>query len=214
VLAINDRSWEEYLAGQSSNFRQQVRRRERRLYDRYDVTVRLADERTFGDDMETLFALHAARWRDGGSAAFAGSRKAFHREFASLALARGWLRLWILELDGRPAAAWYGFRFGGSEWYYQSGRDPALDTESVGFVLMSHTIRAAMQDGMSEYRFLLGDERYKGRFASDDRGEVTVLAPTRPLGSVALRAALARRSVRRAAKWLLGSPPRAAASAT
>jgi CelD/BcsL family acetyltransferase involved in cellulose biosynthesis len=79
---------------------------------------------------------------------------------------------------------------------------------------MSHTIRAAMHDGMSEYRFLLGDERYKGRFATDDKGEVTVVAPTRPLGSVALRAALARRSARRAVQGLLGSPPRAAAPAT
>ncbi len=212
VLAINGVSWEEYLSSRSGNFRQQVRRRERRLHEHYQVTVRLADEASVTTDMETLFRLHAARWREGGSAAFAGPRKAFHREFAGIALARGWLRLWVLELDGRPAAAWYGFRYGGAEWYYQSGRDPDLDAESVGFVLMSHTIRAAMQDGMDEYRFLLGDERYKGRFASHDPGEVTVVAPTRPLGSVALRAALARRRARRAVSAVAGSGRRTAAA--
>jgi CelD/BcsL family acetyltransferase involved in cellulose biosynthesis len=205
VLPIAGTSWEEYLASRSSNFRQQVRRRERRLRRGHDVSFRLADERSLDDDMETLFALHAARWSAGGSAAFAGSRKAFHREFSRSALARGWLRLWILELDGRAAAAWYGFRYGGVEWYYQSGRDPALDAESVGFVLMSHTIRAAIEDGMREYRFLLGDERYKGRFTGDDPGEVTVVAPTRPLGSLALRAALARRRSRRVLSRLIQS---------
>jgi CelD/BcsL family acetyltransferase involved in cellulose biosynthesis len=197
VLDISGASWDEYLATRSSNFRQQVRRRERRLYERHDVTLRLADARSLASDMETLFALHADRWRDGGSTAFCGRRKDFHREFAKLALARGWLRLWILELDGAPAAAWYGFRYGDAEWFYQSGRDPALDAESVGFVLMAHTIRAAVEDGMSKYRFLLGHEPYKGRFASGDNGEVTIVAPTRPLGTVALRAALARRRMRR-----------------
>ena len=31
-----------------------------------------------------------------------------HRELAFEALAQGWLRLWLLELDGEPAAAYYG----------------------------------------------------------------------------------------------------------
>jgi CelD/BcsL family acetyltransferase involved in cellulose biosynthesis len=212
VLAINGASWEEYLASRSSNFRQQVRRRERRLHERHQVAVRLADESSAAADMEVLFKLHEARWRAGGSTAFVGPRKAFHREFAQIALERGWLRLWVLELDGKAAAAWYGFRYGGAEWFYQSGRDPALDAESVGFVLMSHTIRAAIEDGMNEYRFLLGDEPYKSRFASHDPGEITVVAPTRPLGSVVLRAALTRRRARRAMKLLAANGPRAAAA--
>ena len=73
-----------------------------------------------------------------------------------------------MEVDGSPAAAWYGIRFGGAESYYQAGRDPALDDLSPGFVLLAHTIRSAFEDGMREYRFLLGDEPFKGRFAEDD----------------------------------------------
>ena len=116
-----------------------------------------------------LFALHrAARGRADSS--FAGAAAAFHREFAAYALAHGWLRLWFLELDGRPRAAWYGFRFAGVESYYQAGRDPECRDASVGFVLLAHSIRAALDDGIREYRFLRGDEPYKYRFAESDPG--------------------------------------------
>ncbi len=74
------------------------------------------------DDLTVLFALHRARWGEGSPFL---RFEAFHREFAAVALERGWLRLWFLELDDRPAAAWYGFRFAGVESYYQAGRDPS-----------------------------------------------------------------------------------------
>lgn len=204
VLRFDGGSWEDYLKARSRNFRQQVRRRERRLHERHDVRLRLADEHTVSQDLETLFELHGARW-NGESDAFAGRRKDFHRDFASVAEQRGWLRLWVLELDGQPAAAWYGFRYGGAEWYYQSGRDPGYDDEAVGFVLLVHTIRSTSEDGVGEYRFLLGDESYKQRFTSEDPGDLTVLAPTGALGRAALALAGARRSARAALTMLRGA---------
>lgn len=198
VLRIGGASWDQYLGSRSRNFRQQVRRRERRLRERHEVRLRLADRSSLRQDMETLFRLHAARWRERPSSAFAGPRRDFHLEFAQLALERGWLRLWLLELDGRPAAAWHGFRFGGAEWYYQSGRTPEHDDEAVGFVLLAHTVRCAIEDGMREYRFLLGDEPYKLRFTSDDPGDSTVLAPIGALGRLVLGVAAGRRAARAA----------------
>jgi CelD/BcsL family acetyltransferase involved in cellulose biosynthesis len=164
--------WEPYLAGRSANFRQQVRGRERRLARAHAVAFRLADDPSrLDDDLALLFGLHAARW--GAESPFLSWRE-FHVEFARVALERGWLRLWFLELDGRPAAAWYGFRFGRVESYYQAGRDLAHGDASVGFVLIAHTIREAAGDGMREYRFLRGGEPFKSRFADADPGLETV----------------------------------------
>ena len=168
VVAI-DRGWDAYLAGRSANFRQQVRRKERDLR-RHGARFRLTESPDrLQADMDTLFALHRARWQNGDSS-FGSDTEPFHREFARLALERGWLRLWILELDGAPAAAWYGFRFGNAESYYQAGRDPRWDRASVGFVLLAHTIREAAGDGMREYRLLDGGEPFKYRFATSDPG--------------------------------------------
>ena len=195
VLRAEGRSWDEFVASRSRNFRQQVRARERRLAERHALRYRLADELSFEDDFETLVRLHELRW-GGVTSVFAGRGRSFQRDAARALLASGRLRLWILEVDGEPAAAWEGFRMGGAEWYYQSGRDPGLDSESPAFVLLCHTIREALADGMGEYRFLLGGEAYKDRFANADPGLVSLAVAASPLGRVALRANAARRRVR------------------
>lgn len=189
VLHDDGDGWDGFLASRSANFRQQVGKRERRLARRHDLHYRLADDPArLGEDLDTLFALHAGRW-PGRSSAFAGVREAFHREFAARALERGWLRLWFLELDGRPVAAWYGFRFGDAESAYQTGRDPAFDHASVGFVLYAQTIRAAFADGVAEYRFLRGDDEYKLRFTSEDHPLETVALASSTRGQALLAAA-------------------------
>lgn len=175
LLRTEGMDWEAFLATRSPNFRQQARRRERRLVRGHRLELRLAaDASRVSHDLELMLRLHCARWA-GSSTSFTGERASFHRAFAPKALARGWLRLWIAELDGRPAAAWYGFRYGGADWYYQAGRDPRYDELSVGFVLMAHTIREALDHGVAEYRLLRGDETYKQRFANDDAPVETVM---------------------------------------
>ena len=188
TLAIGGQSWDEFLASKSKNFRDQVRRRERKLAKRHELSFRLSDAARLQDDMTTLLRLHSARWED-ASAAFSPELEAFHRDFASVALERGWLRLWLAEVDGEPVAAWYGLRYAGCECFYQSGRDPAWDEHSVGFVLLAHTIRSAFEDGMLEYRFLRGGDAYKGRFADGDPGVDTVLVGRGSLGRPAVAAA-------------------------
>jgi len=175
--------FDEFLAGRSSNFRSQVRRFERRLVHRYRVRYRLSDSRTLDADLDHLFRLHEAGF--GARSAFGGRRTAFHRAFAYRALERGWLRLWLLELDDRPAAAYYGFRFGDAESFYQSGRDPEFRRESVGLVLMVHVIRSAFKDGLHEFAFLRGQEPYKYRFATEDHGLENVCLVRGPAAAAA-----------------------------
>ena len=189
VVSLDVTNWDDFLAARSSNFRQQLRGAERRLQKRGAV-YRLATADTLEHDLDTLFRLHRERWP--GSPWFTPA-EAFHRDFAAVALDRGWLRLWTLELDGQPAASWLGYRFAGVESYYQAGRDPSLQRERVGFVLLAHTIREALQDGMSEYRLLRGDEAFKSRFATSDPGLETLARPRGLLGRVALALRTARR---------------------
>lgn len=195
TLMIGGRSFDEFLASRSGNFRQQIGRRDRKLRREHDVELRLSDAEHLDADLDTLFRLHDERWNEGESTALSGTRERFHRDFARLALERGWLRLWVLTADGEPRAVWYGFRFARMDWYYQSGRDPAWERQSVGFVLLAHTIRQAFDDGMLEYRLLRGGEEYKGRFASDDHGLETLALPRGVAGRGALLAARAAASL-------------------
>ena len=81
VLRADGRSWDEFLASRSRNFRQQVRARERRLAERHTLRYRLADEHSFDGDFETLVRLHELRW-GGTTAVFAGRGHAFQRDAA------------------------------------------------------------------------------------------------------------------------------------
>ena len=185
-LAIETTDWDEFLNARSSNFRQQVRKFERRLVRDHGLRFRLADDPERLDrDMTSLFELHDARW-GARTTAFPQSLKPFHRELAALALEQGFLRLVFAELEGRPAAVWYGFRLGGADWFYQQGRDPAWARSSVAFVLTAHTIREAVTAGISRYRFLLGGEDYKARFATSEPEVETLAIPRGSRGQAAI----------------------------
>jgi CelD/BcsL family acetyltransferase involved in cellulose biosynthesis len=192
VVDLEGLDWDAYLATRSSNFRSQVRRKERKLVREADLTFRLCDDpNRLQQDLDSLFRLHRARWQGTDSGALAGPREGFHREFAPLALERGWLRLWLAEAKGEPVAAFYGFRFGDADSYYQLGRDPEWDRYSVGLVLLAHTVRDATEADRREYRFLRGDEDYKGRFATADLGLDTVALSHGAIGRTAVAAAKA-----------------------
>jgi CelD/BcsL family acetyltransferase involved in cellulose biosynthesis len=198
IVEAPEGGFEGFLQSRSRNFRSQVRRKERALLER-GLSYRLGDDPArLEDDIRTLAELHHARWAGERSGAFAPARVEFHLDFARTALERGWLRLWLAEIDGKAVAAWYGFRFGSAEWYYQSGRDPEWDRDSVGLVLLAHTIRAAFDDGLTTYRLLRGGEPYKDRFATSDPGLETVVAGRGPLGALAERSSGVALRLRRA----------------
>jgi CelD/BcsL family acetyltransferase involved in cellulose biosynthesis len=205
VLELTARNWEEFLRGRSAHMRRKFRGTQRRLEREHAVHYRLVDDpEALPGALDVLFDLHRTRWGDQAAREFAGS-EAFHREFAARALERGWLRLWLMELEDRPVAAWYGFRFAGTDWHYQAGRDPAWDRYSVGTVLLGHTIRACIEDGLDRFMFLRGDEPYKRRFATSDPGLETVALATGVLAGAALRAAeVIPNSARRRAARMLG----------
>ncbi len=191
-------TWEEYLSSLSKNLRQQIRRRERSLARSHAVRFRLTTAPdSLQDDLDVLFRLHRLRW--GSASGKLQSRRSFHRGFARVALERGWLRLWTLELDDRAVAVWYGIRFAGLDTYYQSARDPSLERESIGLVLLAHSIREAHNDGSSEYRFGRGGEAYKYRLATRDDVLETFMLGKGMRGMTAMRAGLA-------ARWLPRRP--------
>ena len=189
-VTLDGMSWESYLATRSRNLRGQVNRKLRRLGDEHEVAFRLADDPArLEQDMATFFAFHDRRWEERGGSSMSSERaRAFHVDYAATALRTGSLRLWFLDVDGVPVAAWYGWSYGGRYAYYLAGFDPAWSRFSVGLLLLAHTIRAAADEGAVEYDLLRGDEDYKDRFATGHRHAVTRIATPRlhPLRVAAL----------------------------
>ncbi len=192
--------WDGYLADRSSNFRQQVRRFRRNAARDHELRFRRTESSAGLDsDLSTFFELHDRRWQGRGGSSLATDRaRAFHADFAAAALARGWLRLWFMEVDGTPAAAWYGWRVGGTYAYYNAGFDPSHSNLRPGMVLMAAVIHAALEEGAAEFDFLLGNEAYKHRFADGNRevSDITLVKRAHPAAAVARAEQAARRVAR------------------
>jgi dTDP-4-amino-4,6-dideoxygalactose transaminase/CelD/BcsL family acetyltransferase involved in cellulose biosynthesis len=203
VVGFDGLSWEELLGRRSRGLRKELRRQQAGLERGHAVRYRLGGgtPEELERDLDTLFGLHAARWRH--DSRFLDDAR-FHRDFAAVARERGWLRLWFLEADGRAVAASYGFRYANVEFDYQGGRDPAWTAASVGLLLVAHSVQQALTDGVSEYRFLRGDEPYKYRFADQDPGLETFAIPRGPTAAAAaaVGAALPRSLAPVARRWL------------
>jgi CelD/BcsL family acetyltransferase involved in cellulose biosynthesis len=181
-------SWQDFLALQSPRFRKTVRHRRNRLEGSHEVTYRYADTASLERDLDAAFGLHRARFREHPGCLFCGDHEPFQREFAAIALERGWLRLLLLEVDGEAVGCDYGFVFENAYFAYQGGRDPAWDRYSVGFLLEVESIRRMLEAGAAEYRFLGGEEPYKYRFPTEDPRLETVLAPATRRGRLAAAA--------------------------
>lgn len=165
-------SWDSYLATLTSKDRVDFRRRLNNLSKQFEVRFEQAEtEEGRRETLRALFALHDSRWRErGGSTALhTPALRSFHDEVTALALTRGWLRLYLLVLDGQPVAAQYSFRYRGTFYDYQKGFDPSYGRHGIGLITVGLTIKRAIEEGAAEYDFLHGAEPYKFRWAGQVR---------------------------------------------
>jgi CelD/BcsL family acetyltransferase involved in cellulose biosynthesis len=172
-------SFEEYLESLSSSSRYHIRRRIR------DVAKAGAEVQIYSEGHEvaarlgTLSRLHHSRWQKDNQPGTLGRPgfQEFLRDICGNPPAGARCRLFQLEAAGAPCAALLAFHFGQSALYYQAGWDPEspLAASSPGVVLMAASIRDAIENGLSFYEFLRGDEEYKSRWTAHHRTTVTVL---------------------------------------
>ena len=171
--------WNVFWADRGRKLRKYVRSRTNQVEKNHEVSYRRAsDPAELDSDMSIMLELHEQRFGE-TSLLLDPTAQAFHRSFAAAALQRGWLRLVFMELDQTPVAASYGWNVGGRYGDYNGGFASEWAKTSVGLLLIVHTLRSALEEGASEYDFLLGDESYKSRFTTTRREVATVLLAPR-----------------------------------
>ena len=142
-VELDGSTWDEYLAGRSRGLRNQIGRKMRGLRKSHDVRMRRSEAtEDVLADFWTMFRLHDARWRgrDTASSVVDAAARDFHLKFVLDAHRRGWLRLFLLEVDAVAVAGWYGWRVGDRFSYYQAGFDPSWEPPQRG-------VPAARRDG-------------------------------------------------------------------
>lgn len=183
-------SWEAYLASLDSKRRSRFRKLPRRLEEKFRTRFFVWDDpSTLDAAVDRLAHLHRMRWMESGkSMSFATPEYVeFHRRIIHGCFARGWLRLYCLEIEGEVAAIIYCYRFRKGVYAMQTGFDPAYAQWAPGTVILAKAMEHAMREGNHVYDFLRGRHRYKDEVASATRHTVYVQAYRSTLAARAYR---------------------------
>lgn len=123
------------------------------------------------EGLELLVDLHQHRWaQDGAPGVLCDPAVlAFHRAAAPGLLAAGLLRLCVLQVGGRAAAAIMALLAPGRIEFYLSGYDTAQAFVSPGMLLLGAMLEQAAAEGRTEAHFLRGREGYKYAWGAKDR---------------------------------------------
>ena len=184
TLTMDGRTYEEWLASRSSNFRSQ-RKRSRRKLDERGVAVRLvrADD-DLDAAVDAFVRLHEARWSSRGeqSGLRAGIARML-REAAREMVADDRMRLWLLEAEGVPISAQLFVVAGGETAYWNGGFDPAWADLRPAFETLAYAVQHAFVHGDLRMDFGGGANPYKDRLADGDHpiGPALVLPGGRDL---------------------------------
>src|SRR3989441_1682045 len=132
-IALPD-SWAMYLSGLSANRRHALLRSERTLHGAHRVSLTEYAADRMEEGWRCLLGLHIKRWGAEGHLAMQALAR-LHGKFASLLPPRGAVWLASLDLDGKPAAAWYGFSVGDTVYFYNGGGGCSVWGREAGGVL-------------------------------------------------------------------------------
>ena len=153
------KSWDSYLQTLQPRFRTSLRSKTRNLAQGHKVKVfQSLDVAQLPAHLEAMFKLHQARWEQAGKPGSFRSapKRQFYQTIAERFSEKGWLRFYLLMVDGEILAAQFGFAYNRILFHLQEGTCLTNPTWSVGNVLRAHVVREIIDEGFTEYDFLGG----------------------------------------------------------
>ena len=175
-------TFEEFVSSRSANTRWRIRRDAKRMAatfgDRLTVEI-IRDgsgvERLVGDSDRVA----RSTYQRALGAGFSDTPE--QRALATVGLEHGWVRGYLLYLDGDPIAYWLCSTFGGTILIRTAGFDNAYAEHRPGIHLLMRVIEDACADpALRTLDFGPGDAAYKQQFSNETRVErnVVLFAPT------------------------------------
>lgn len=160
ILALPS-SWEDYLALLSKKDRHELRRKLRRLerqdsYSWYSVNGAASLEGTLTDFFNLM-----RDSREEKAMFLTSQRERYFKQMVDKLARAKVVKLFFMEISGERVASALCFDFGNVRYLYNSGFNPSYSSLSVGLLLKAMCIRQAIEEGMTYFDFLRGDEPYK-----------------------------------------------------
>ena len=162
-------TWDDYLSALTKKDRHELRRKLRRLESSvkwrwYSVTGPEEVEGRLGDFIRLMRLSRADK-----DQYMTPERERFFQRVTNRMAQLGLLKLFFMEIDGRPVATSLCFDYAHTRLLYNSGYDPDYGYYSVGLLLNALCLREAIEQGLGFFDFLRGAEPYKHHLGGRER---------------------------------------------
>lgn len=174
IIKLSD-TWDLFLESLEPRFKKNLLRKIRKVETDQNIDFYESKD-NLENDMEFFISLHsmsqpekAEFWND--------KRKGFFFEMAKRMSEKNMLRLSFLRLDNYPIASTLSFIFNKKVYLYNSGYDSNTREFSGGLVLLAHNIHEAIEEKMTHFDMLRGNESYKYDFGSLETNIWSIIIP-------------------------------------
>jgi hypothetical protein len=178
---VSGQTFDDYLSARPSQLRNTLLRHRRKLERRRDFTIRIqtaADAALPAANAE-FTRVYNLSWKQ------PEPFPQFIPSLCALAATKGWLRLGLLELDGRAVAAQLWLVAAGTAYIVKLAHDKHYDALGVGTVLTGHLMQHALDvDHVQHLDYLIGDDPYKRNWTPlrRERRGLVAFNPASPRG--------------------------------
>jgi len=121
--------------------------------------------------LDLFFEQHIQRWAltDAPSLFLDERQRDFYREVVCALAPTGWLLFSVVLFNQTPLAFHFGFEYGDRIMWYKPTFNVDYADHSPGEVLIKYLLEYALDQGVAEFDFTIGEEAFKYRFANHTR---------------------------------------------
>ena len=165
-------TWEEYQSHCYPNKKRlrNLRRLVKVLQKEHEVEFKeySGDDEELNDQLQIMYELHKNRWinKTGTSKFIEGYVRDFYFEISKIFDRYGWLAFTSLNVDGKPVAFLWGFRYRNAWLAMTAAFDPEYSQYSIGQLHYLKIIEKAIQERLEKFDFLKGGSEYKHHWTS------------------------------------------------
>lgn len=160
--------WNEYLKGRSKNFRHKINRI-RNAFNRHDSYV----IKQFSNDgisgaVKDVLTISEKTWKFKTKTAISSKRETvnFYSLLANIASLKGWLKIWILELNKKPIAFAYNLEYLNKTFSLKIGYDEEYAQIAPSEFLFFFAIKNSFDNNLKEYDWLGENLPFKMKWTS------------------------------------------------
>jgi len=164
IHRVHGQTFEAYMASRPSRVQNTIARKQRKLKREHGYEIRLYTDQSLQQALADYSAVYRSSWK-----AFEQFDD-FIEGLAYRLSAAGWLRLAILYIEDKPAAAQFWFVAHGRASIFKLVYDEAWKHYSPGSILISYLMAHVIEiDKVEEIDFLTGNDAYKQDWMSERR---------------------------------------------